>query len=162
MHACRADAHASPRCHAHSQVIAELHRYGLRQLSAAMNEGDKQISRICLALKLVILMVGNIHENMNHAGGTHTGSGAHQSGGTAMTAESRATGGQDQGEKAEGDLNPPTPTPPHSQQEIRPGEHLQAQTPCISAAQLGAILTVGPPTGEKSSTCKEKSLNTVK
>ncbi|MDB4339366.1 hypothetical protein N9995_00015 [bacterium] len=127
------------------QVIAELHRYGLRQLSAAMNEGDKQISRICLALKLLMLMVDNIHTDVQRAVGTHTGSDAHHAGETVtLTAESRATGSQDQGGKAEGDLNPPTPTQPHSQHEIRPGSHLQAQTPGISAEQLGAILTVGP------------------
>jgi len=55
------------------------------------------------------------------------------------TAEIGATGGQDQSGKAEGDLNPPTP----SQPEGHTGAHLQAQPSSgINAEQLGAILTV--------------------
>ena len=127
---------SSPRIRVRSQVIAELHRYGLRQLSAAMNEGDKQISRICLGLKLLLMMLDNIHA---HVVGEvhHEGEAVRET--VTETAEIGATGGQDQSGKAEGDLNPPTP----SQPEGHTGAHLQAQPSSgINAEQLGAILTV--------------------
>jgi voltage-gated sodium channel len=44
---------------------AEMKRYAMRELSVAMNEGDKQIAQMCLVLKLLFFSVDDAHTKLD-------------------------------------------------------------------------------------------------
>ena len=47
-----------------AMIESEMRRYALRELSTAMNEGDKQIAQMCFVLKLLAISVDNIQDSL--------------------------------------------------------------------------------------------------
>ena len=57
----------------HQMIEGEMQRYALRELSTAMNEGDKQVARLCVVLKMLAVNVGQLRADPSTSGGAKAG-----------------------------------------------------------------------------------------